>query len=75
MKLMDYWASGGKNRFERKRFLADFAKRCGTTHAYAKHIASGRKRPGVDLARAMVRESCGALTLDELLPPKQKGVK
>jgi ABC-type branched-subunit amino acid transport system ATPase component len=72
MTLYDYWQASGKNARERKANLIKFCNDCGTKFEYIKHIANGRKRPGVDLARAMVRESAGALTLDELLPAKRK---
>ena len=72
MTLYEYWQASGKNARERKANMGEFCKTCGTTFDYIKHIARGRKRPGVDLARAMVRESAGALTLDDLLPAKRR---
>lgn len=54
-----------------KAHLEAMCARAGTSYSYWKHIKDMRKRPSVDLARALVRESGGALDLDALLIPKE----
>lgn len=66
MDAMKYWESLGKD----KKVFTAFCEKVGTSYNYWKHIANRRKRPSVDLARRMVEHSNGALTLEELLPPK-----
>lgn len=70
MTLLEYWQASGKTSHIRKRELANLAEQCGTTHEYLKHIARGRKRPGVNLAYRLIKASGGKLTLVELLQPK-----
>lgn len=45
----------------------DVAKRAGTTLAYFKQIAYRHRRPSVDLARALERESKGDLSAVDML--------
>ncbi len=64
MDAMSYWKAHGREP------VIALCDKVGTTYNYWKHIANKRKRPSVDLARRMVEATGGALTLDELLPPK-----
>jgi len=64
MDAMTYWKAHGRET------VMQLCDKVGTTYNYWKHIANRRKRPSVDLARRMVEESGGKMTLNELLPPK-----
>ncbi len=55
----------------REEILA-MCERAGTTFGYWLHIKDRRKRPGVDLARALVEASGGRLSLDGLLIPREQ---
>jgi hypothetical protein len=66
MDAMEFWKKYGTERV--LQLCADV----GTTYNYWKHIANKRKRPGPDLARAMVKASGGKLKLDKLLIPRDE---
>lgn len=55
-----------------KTYIEEMCLRAGTNYDYWKHICNKRKRPGVDLARKLVKESNGELSLDKLLFPKEE---
>ena len=67
MEPMEYWKKYGHGEH-----LLGVLRRAGTTYEYWKHICHKRKRPSVDLARNLVRESGGELTLEKLLFPREE---
>lgn len=46
----------------------DFATRCGTSVDYLQQIAYGQRKPKVQLAVAIERESAGGVRCETLLP-------
>lgn len=69
MDLYTYWDKYGTDATKK------MVESCGTSWAYAVHIAHKRKRPGVDLARKIVAATNGEVGLEELLfPSSEKAV-
>lgn len=64
MDAMTWWRSIGTQQAK------PAVEQAGTSWAYFCHIAHRRKRPGPDLARKLIAASGGALTLEELLFPR-----
>lgn len=62
---MEWWAAHGMDAAQK------LCEECGTSYAYFKHIAHGRRRPSIDLARAMERHSHGQMTVETLIPPRK----
>lgn len=55
-----------------KAHITGICTRCNTTYEYWKRIRDRRIRPSVDLARALVKESGGELSIDTLLFEKEQ---
>lgn len=68
MDLYTYWEKHGTDHTRK------VVESCGTSWAYAVHIAHKRKRPGVDLARKIVAATGGEVSLEELLFPSTEKV-
>jgi DNA-binding transcriptional regulator YdaS (Cro superfamily) len=62
MKLKDYFF--GLERSQR----SDFAERCGTSVDYLMQLCYSHRRPKVELAVRIARESGNTVTCEELLP-------
>ena len=69
MDLMEYWKLIGKKDAE------ELCKSVGTSYEYFKHICNKRKRPSVDLARKIVKQSGGEISLEKLLFPIEEKKK
>lgn len=65
MKLVEF--------LEKKQISkAKFAELLGVHESFIHKICKGTRRPGVELAREIIKHTKGKITLDELLPPKPK---
>lgn len=51
-----------------KQKLDSFATSCGTTAGQLKQVAYGYRRPGAALAICIERESCRAVTCEDMRP-------
>lgn len=65
MKLVEY--------LEKKKISkAQFAQMLGVNDSFIYKICAGTRRPGVELAREIIKLTKGKIKLDELLPPREK---
>lgn len=55
-------------KIEGREKIKELCAVCGTNYAYYKHMAAGRRRPSIDLARRMIEASNERLTLKDLIP-------
>ena len=65
---MTFWNVHGREKTQ------ELCARVGTSYGYWKHIAHGRKRPSIDLARALSKASGGLMTVDSLIPVRAPNV-
>ena len=69
MDLNEWWQRNGKLQAK------EMCKAVGTSYEYFKHICNKRKRPSVDLARKIVKQSGGEISLEKLLFPIEEKKK